>query len=330
MIPTLQTFTRALQMPDLSFTSLADARVQADHSGLPRLTRTTRFAEVQITWRGEQWLLSMPLTPSALPGVERTASALRRLNSPWLADYRILPGELRWSDAAGAEQSCDLVLQRLPAGREFAEALLTEHKQTLLAAVDALEAELHRLALTHNNLKAANLRWCGGRMIPLRYHDARIDGVESGDKAAFETLRREIAEASDTQQVCDITAPYEPLRRLSGHLWTSHVFEGLVCVEDAAGFGFVDTNNNPVIAAQYLWAGDFREGRAEVQTPTGMGLIDREGRFVIVPEYEIVDYDPAQSIVHVRQGGRWALFDYLGHRLTEFRENENAVGLEIC
>ena len=53
-----------------------------------------------------------------------------------------------------------------------------------------------------------------------------------------------------------------------------------------------------------------------------MGLIDREGRYVIRPEYEIVDYDPAQSVVRVRQHGRWALFDYLGRRLTEFGDRE--------
>ena len=92
------------------------------------------------------------------------------------------------------------------------------------------------------------------------------------------------------------------------------------------------TDNNPVIPSQFLWASDFHEGRAEVQTRTGMGLIDREGGYVIPPEYEIVDYDPAVSIVHVRHGGRWALFDYLGRRLTEFgREDmQEPVRQEPC
>ena len=102
-------------------------------------------------------------------------------------------------------------------------------------------------------------------------------------------------------------------------------------MEDDNGFGFVDTDNNPVIPAQFVWAGDFREGRAEVQTQTGMGLIDRRGCYVIPPEYEIVDYDPAASVVHVRNNGHWALFDYLGRRLTEFRtEVPESCGPEIC
>lgn len=56
------------------------------------------------------------------------------------------------------------------------------------------------------------------------------------------------------QSVNDVEAVYNPVRKLTGHRWTSHVFEGLVCVEDEGGFGFVDTDNNPVIPSQFLWA----------------------------------------------------------------------------
>lgn len=318
MTPTLQTFARALASPDLSFATLADARAATDENGLPQLVRTTRFAEARIAWHGEEWLLFLPLSPAALPRIERTASALRRLNSPWLTSYRILPQELRWVDAAGNAQHCDLVLQHLPRGRDFEEALLAEHAPTLLAALDALQEELRRIGFRHNNLKPGNLRWSGGRFIPLRYHDAHLGEGSDNDREAFAALRSRIETCSGTSQAHDVAAAYSPLRRLEGHRWTSHVFEGLVCVEDQTGYGYVDTENRTVIPPQFLWAGDFREGRAEVQTAEGMGLIDREGRFVIPARYEIVDYDPVESVVHVRQNGRWALFDYLGRRLTEF------------
>lgn len=318
MTPTLQIFTRGVLTPDLSLRTLTEARAVTEAGGLPRLMRTTRFVEAEITWRDSQWLLSMPLSPGALFAVERPASQLKRLNTDWLTEYRILPGELRWTDAAGCAQSCDLVLQHLPAGRDFDEALYLEHAATLHAALDALEEELRRIGLVHNNLKAANLRWSGGRFIPLRYHDAQLGSTADGDREAFAALRRQIDRAGGTDGVSDVCADYNPLRRLEGHRWTSHVFEGLVCVEDDAGYGYVDTDNRPVIAPQFLWAGDFREGRAEVQTSEGMGLIDRTGRFIIPPQYEIVDYIPAESVVRVRQNGLWALFDYLGRRLTEF------------
>ena len=334
MIVTLQHFSRALLTPDLSLAMLADARPVTEPNGMPRLVRTTRFAEAEVEWRGERWLVAMPLNPSAMPRIERTVSALRKLNTGYLAECRILPGEMRWHDAAGTERHTDLVLQHLPAGREFAEALLAEDKTTLLAALDALQAALGELEFTHNNLKEANLRWHRGRFVPIRYYDARIGAAEPGtaDREAFDVLRHRIAEAPVPRQTAnDVTVPYNPLRSLTGHRWTSHVFEGLVCVEDDNGFGFVDTDNNPVIPAQFVWAGDFREGRAEVQTQTGMGLIDRRGCYVIPPEYEIVDYDPAASVVHVRNNGHWALFDYLGRRLTEFRtEVPEPCGPEIC
>lgn len=334
MTATIQHFTRALLTPDLSLATLSDARAVTDRNGMPRMVRTTRFAEAEIEWRGERWLAAMPLTPAALPRIERTASVLRRMNTEHLTQFRILPEEMRWTDALGNERRTGLVLQQLP-GREFAEALLTEDKTVLLAALDTLREALRELEFTHNNLRESNLRWHRGRIIPIRYYDARIGAAENGgaDAEAFEALKRRIAEAPmPRQSVNDVEAVYNPVRKLTGHRWTSHVFEGLVCVEDEGGFGFVDTDNNPVIPSQFLWAGDFHEGRAEVQTRTGMGLIDREGGYVIPPEYEIVDYDPAVSIVHVRHGGRWALFDYLGRRLTEFgREDmQEPVRQEPC
>ena len=115
MTPTLQLFARALLTPDLSLGTLADARAATGADGLPRLMRTTRFAEAEITWHGRQWLLSMPLSPAALASVERTASQLGRLNTDHLAEYRILRDELRWTDPAGCRRRFDLVLQHLPA-----------------------------------------------------------------------------------------------------------------------------------------------------------------------------------------------------------------------
>lgn len=319
--------------PDISFRTLTDARIQTDGNGLPRIMRTTRFAEAQIEWQGEQWLLAMPLTPSALHRIEHTISAMRRLNTPHLAQCRILPREMRWTDIFGAEQHTDLVLQHLPEGKDFTQALAAEEKQTLLAAADDLTRALHALGIAHNNLKEENLRWCGGRFVPIRYYDVRTDESREGtdnDAEALESIKRGIANALiHKQTLSDTTATYSPMRSLDGHVWTSHVFEGLVCVEDEDGFGFVDTDNNTVIEPQFVWAGDFRENRAEVQTAEGMGLIDRQGNYIIAPEYEIVDYDPARSIINVRRDGLWAVFDYMGRPLTEFRA-EHPCEHEIC
>lgn len=319
MAATLTDFRQALLAPDLHFTTLCGARPATDAAGMPLLCRTTLFAEAEVTWNGSRWLLFLPLSPSALPRIERTAVQLKRFNTDCLTEYRILPAEMSFADATGAEQRTDLVLQRLPEGICFEEALATFSRETLLQALDRLQTGLRALGFTHNNLKSENLLWCDGRFVPLRYHYARFGSGD--DTAAFDALRLRIGNLPDTQTLCDTTTTYIPGNKLSGHRWTSHLFEGLVCVEDQTGFGFVDSDNNIVIPANFRWAGDFREGRAEVETETGMGLIDKTGSYVIPPEYEIVEYDPAQSVARVRLDGRWALFDYLGRRLTEFGTN---------
>ena len=157
MTPTLNDFTRALLTPDLSFATLADARAVTDRQGLPRLRRTTRFAEARIEWRGGSWLLFLPLAPQALLRIERTAARLRRLTSNLLASYRILPGEMQWCDTLGTPRTTDLILQELPAGAEFSTALETEEPATLLAALDTLQEGLRSLGFNHRNLKPSHV-----------------------------------------------------------------------------------------------------------------------------------------------------------------------------
>ncbi len=321
MTPTLKAFMQALLTPDLSLTQLTTAQVRCTAEGLPLLERTTRFAEARITWQDEEWLVAMPLTAAAMPRVERIAARLHRLHVPWLAEYRILPSEMHYTELSGEVAQCDLLLQLLPAGKPFAEALLSISATTLRQALDRLEEELRTAGLSHNNLKATNLIWDGERLVPIRYHEMTAYTPE-GDAAAFAALRRAVDRAAQPAGcgcVSDVAADYSPFRTLTGHLSTGACFEGLIRVEDATGWGFVDRENRPVIPAQYKWVGDFRENRAEVECFDGrMGLIDREGRYILPPEYEIVDYLPARSIVYARKEGRWARFDYLGVQRSEF------------
>ena len=203
MIPTIRIFTQALLTPDLSFETLGDARAVLGADGLPVLRRTTRFVEAEIEWRGTRHLLSLPLNPSAMFRIERTATALRKINCPALTEYRILPHELHWQDAYSNLQISDLVLQPIPSGGGFSDILHTEYGATLLVALDALEAELKRAGFVHRNLKPNNLIWSDGRLYPLRYHDAVIGPTEASDAADFESLRQlEIGRASCRERVC--------------------------------------------------------------------------------------------------------------------------------
>ena len=118
MTATIACFLRALQTPRDSLRTLFEATAATDPYGMPRVVRTTRFAEAEIAWRGARWLLSLPLSAAAMSRIERTVPALERLNASWLAPCRILRDELLWRDDAGTERSGDLLLERLPAGTD--------------------------------------------------------------------------------------------------------------------------------------------------------------------------------------------------------------------
>lgn len=323
MIATIHTFMQALLTPEVSLATLNGWRVVTTQQGAPRLHRSSRFAEAEIVRGEEQALLFLPLDAEAVLSVEHTAGLLRRIVSPWLLPYRILPDELVWCDSQMQQQRTDLLFQPLPAGKPLSEAVASVRGALLLAAIDRLEAELRRVGFAHRNLKIANLRWCGDRIVPLRYHDACIGEGMADSPEAFEALRRYVRERTGYAEADD-----KALERIScaatdwedAYLWVGNCFEGMICVENEAGYGYVNLDGKVVIEPRFLWADDFHEGRAAVRTESGMGLIDRTGAYILAPCYEIVEYDPATSISLVRQNGLWARFDHLGRLLCAFGE----------
>lgn len=320
-VPTLYQFSEALQAPDLFFRTLGDCRPVRQETGEVRIVRTSRFAEAEIEWRGAHYLLCFPLSTAALESVERTAARLGRLRTELLTSYVILRGEL--SSAEDPERGCDLLLHRLPDGGRPLDRCAAEFPAAaLLAAIDRIEKGLAELHFSHNNLKPENIYVLpSGQLVPVRYHFARFD--RGDDAEGFASLRRYAAEqgGGTDSLLCDAApAPYLTGSRFPGHLYVGEIADQLVRIADPEGYGFVDTENRPVIAPQFLWAADFREGRAEVQTPTGMGLIDKQGRYVIPPRYEIVEFNPYTGCSRLRSGGLWALADYDGRIGTPFTE----------
>ena len=207
----------------------------------------------------------------------------------------------------------------LAEGRPLSVCAAEFDAESLRTALDKLEAGLSELDFSHNNLKPGNLYVTSdGRLIPVRYHFARFG--EGHDAEGFERLRQFVREQGGKgQMLCDAEpSRYTTLPEFPGHLFVGEMSDQLVRVEDETGYGFVDTENRPVIAPQFVWAADFREGRAEVQTAQGMGLIDKRGRYVIEPRYEIVDYNPYTGCSRIRSEGLWALADYNGRIVGGF------------
>lgn len=317
-VPTLYNFTEALQAPDLAFSTLRDCRPRRTATGGVVLSRTSRFAEAEIEWQSRKYLLCFPLSTASIFAVEQTAARLRYLRTPLLTEYTILRDEMTYTDDTGTTRTCDVVLHRLPEGRPLSVCAAEFDAESLRSALDKLEAGLSELDFSHNNLKPGNLYVTSdGRLIPVRYHFARFG--EGHDAEGFERLRQFVREQGGKgQMLCDAEpSRYTTLPEFPGHLFVGEMSDQLVRVEDETGYGFVDTENRPVIAPQFVWAADFREGRAEVQTAQGMGLIDKRGHYV-EPRYEIVDYNPYTGCSRIRSEGLWALADYNGRIVGGF------------
>ena len=279
----------------------------------------TALAEAEIEWQSRKYLLCFPLSTASIFAVEQTAARLRYLRTPLLTEYTILRDEMTYTDDTGTTRTCDVVLHRLPEGRPLSVCAAEFDAESLRSALDKLEAGLSELGFSHNNLKPGNLYVTSdGRLIPVRYHFARFG--EGHDAEGFERLRQFVREQGGKgQMLCDAEpSRYTTLPEFPGHLFVGEMSDQLVRVEDETGYGFVDTENRPVIAPQFVWAADFREGRAEVQTAQGMGLIDKRGHYVIEPRYEIVDYNPYTGCSRIRSEGLWALADYNGRIVGGF------------
>ena len=189
--------------------------------------------------------------------------------------------------------------------------------------MDALERELRRARVSHNNLRADNILIdADGALYPVRWIYA-TDGA-GGDKKSLDALRTMIAQRGDAAAAEHAAFyPYGPA--VEGTYGIGTLSEGLAPVETPCGWGFADSTGRIVIEAQYLWVGGFREGRTEVQALSGMGLIDKQGRYVIEPIFDIVDYDPETGNSQVRRGEEWAVFDYSGRQTAAFTDKQPAL-----
>lgn len=321
---TISALRKALSHTDKYFLSLQNLKVAGE------IQRSTLFAECRVEHNGRNKMLYMPLSALSFRRVERFITHKFHLNTPFVARMDILREEMLYEDSLGNTARCDIMLETLPDGESFADALATAASDTqyaveLLSSVKALQESLHRANLSHNNLRIENIMIDReNHLYPIRWYYATAEA--GGDEDALKSIISSLEQYATTNILREGDyAPYNVEQRFDGHLCVGNMFEGLVAVEDAEGWGFVDGDNRTVIAAQYLWVNDFREGRAEVETATGMGLIDKQGRYIIPPQYDIVDYSPHKGESLVCKGGEWSVFDYFGRQLCPFGEVEPII-----
>lgn len=282
------------------------------------IVRSTYFAQTQVECDGEQLLVAMPLSSLSLRRVERFIPLKRHLISAEIPVMRILREEMRCERAAACDIYCE-VLQpdTLPFGDALAGVACNAEAEALVEALDALQEQLLKADVSHNNVAEKNLVIdARGRLHLIRWYYA-TQGA-GGDREAFGELRERILSGLDEgllREPCGES--YSALPVLEGHLSVRPMREGLAAVEDSSGWGFVDSENRAVVEAKYIWVNDFYEGRAEVESTQGMGLIDKQGAYIVEPRYSIVEYDRRSGRSKVLDGEEWFEVDYSGQRLED-------------
>ena len=320
MATTISSLRRALNEPQSHFSMLSSIQKVEGN-----IIRSTHFAEVQIEWQNEAWLLLMPLTPHAMRRIERLEPKKLHLSSDIMPEIRILKDEMLY-ECCAEQFRCDIVLEKLPKALALKDAIASlssyEEAEKLIAALERLEQELSRLGISHNNLREENLLIdSDDKLYPIRWYYATAD--RHCDDGNLEQLKDKIREQTQNMEFHESYASYStPEPEKAEYKDIRFLHEGLIAFETECGWGYMDAQRRVIIEPHYLWVNDFKEGRAEVETEQGMGLIDKQGQTIIPAIYQIVDYNPVSGNSEVRHDEKWALFDYQGKQLTPWGEYE--------
>lgn len=280
-----------------------------------RICRSTYFAEAEVECGAERYMIFMPLASSSLKRVERIIPLHRHLITSYVPRMEILRGEMCVMDSVGGEVECDILREIIPAGEPFADALAAvadeRDAERLLKAVDELQGALLCADLSHNAVREENIIInARGEARLVRWYYATEGAGNDGE--AFDRLRDKILAHCNVVLRDAEAALYNVEAGFENHLYVRPMHEGLSAVEEATGWGFVDSANRFVIEPVFKWVGDFSEGRAEVETAEGMGVINRDGDFVVPAVYDSVEYDSRSGKTWAWQGAECFLFDYEG------------------
>lgn len=312
--PTITSFVDAIDAGSLSFRTLRGAHIVRT-DGRAAVSRTKMFAEALVSIEGNRYLLSVPIDGAlSLPEcVREAAHIVRHLNSGAFPEYRILPQELVFTDSAGRESCCDVIIESHCEGIPLGNAVHYADTASLLAALDMLRDTFLEAGVVHRNLLPSNLVWGNDRRLyPVRFHYLRRASSREDIMKEFAAVKEFILSfptiPSAATEPCK---PYETaLQRCYDEVSPLH--DMMRRVRRGNLYGYVDDRGESVIEPRFIKAGNFCENRAAVATAEGMGIIDRTGRYILEPKYDIADYDPDRCGYVARRDSVWYMFDYMG------------------
>lgn len=261
--------------------------------------RTSLFAEAQVVLA--DWGLSLIFMP--LRHYDRAhVELLANLKSEYLCPYILLQDELSVVDSNGKRLYSDIIVQPIPHG-ELLRYTIVSGKQ-MADMIDCLHSECKRLNFSHNNLTPDNIIVGNdGRLHPIRYHYATLDGCFDN----FELLKSEFA--GEQTVLHDVDSLYMEDCEL----------EGPTRFCRNRRYGFMNSKKEVVIPPQYLWAEEFCENRAVVETRTGYGVIDETGKEIISSVFDYIRYDKNKTLFYVTCDHQTACIDYNGRIISKLK-----------
>ncbi|MFU2089573.1 WG repeat-containing protein [Avibacterium avium] len=116
-------------------------------------------------------------------------------------------------------------------------------------------------------------------------------------------MMKKLSDIADRQNISNSSAQNQTFSTIQIN---SKFYQGLASYQEENGlWGFINTQNQIVIPAQFARAGRFSKGRAAVQSTQNnlWGFIDRTGKYVIPPRYTCLGYFSEEGLAGVYEGG---------------------------
>ncbi len=235
-----------------------------------------------------------------------------RLRSPLLTPYDMCRMRCTKQGERAQPLLIDVAVQRLPMGELLSTALEDASFSTMekiYSSIANLEQALRDGGLEFERLRAEDVILGKDKQLyPFRYDTLHFDRTRPSDErvAECDMLRSDVARISGRDMWLNHYFPgVNPYRTTlcdidGGHISCRAPHEGLIAIEDAEGWGFVDIYNRVVIEPKYMSVSDFKLGMAVVQLfeTECYGVIDSSGEYIAEPIYGTIRIDDNGDIFH--------------------------------
>lgn len=356
MINSISDYIVAVGAGDRAYSNLQGVRLTVGEEGLPQMRTSSRYVELDATWHSQPCHICCPIDPSATLDAARLTAALKRVDTPLLAGYRLLHNELLIG-----EQLSDIVIEVLPEGepldRILSAGVPAKRARRLAAEWIATAEALAEIPFSHRALSTSRIivRADGG-MTLCGLHHARLESSTDDHRAIVEITYQilqtaipnavyppivELLTTADRTELCarlriiageakvqTAKRPNENIQQITRKLldcidfsnreWIGIVTEDRIAFREGERYGYLDMLNNVIIEPQFTRVEPFHEGRAVVETSAGAGLINKQGAWIIAPEHTVVIWSADYNVATVLNDHGWSLYDSLGRRISRY------------